>query len=405
MRRRTMLATLGVVGTSGCLRFTDQGSGGDGTTATTQPTGGASTSRPTAEEAGGENTTGGGDTPAVTLSERWRTDRQVRYVWIDDGQFVTSGYDGVALATPDDGTTWGTDPHENGVPNAAPSEAFAATADRVIFGFNTSGGDSAEPGATFIAYDRSTGDERWRVGMPDDGVHTVAEGIAVVGDTVVVASAATGSADGQDPLVYGVDRETGERRWETGTPDLTTGFISGVVAYDGTVYVTQAFDGTYLLDPETGSVTDYRESTTVSVWGGTAHDGTLFTASGDEIAAYRLDDGATQWSVPDVGNSRPRPSVDDDLVVVGTRPGYVYAVESDTGTVRWTTRLDRAVRGVALSDTHVWVWAVGSTLAAYDRTNGALAYEASRNSDLADLGVVDGTLLVGGDPATAYRIE
>jgi outer membrane protein assembly factor BamB len=404
MRRRTMLATLGVVGTSGCLRFTDQGSGG-GTTATTQPTGGASTPTPAEEGAGGGNTTGGGDTPAVTLSERWRTDRQVRYVWTDDGQFATSGYDGVALASPDDGTVWGTDPQENGVPNAAPSEAFAADGERLIFGFSTAGGDTSGPGATFVAYDRASGEQLWRVGMPDDSTHTVAEGVAVVGDTVVVGAADTGAAGDQDPLIYGVDRATGERRWETGASDLTTGFVSGVVAHDGTVYVTQAFDGTYLLDPDTGSVTDYRESMTVSVWGGTPHDGTLFTASGGEVAAYRLDDGATQWSVSDVGNSRPRPSVDDDLVVVGTRPGYVYAIETDTGTVRWNTRLDRAVRGVALSDTHVWVWAVGSTLAAYDRRNGALAYESSRNSDLVDLGVVDGTLLVGGGPATAYRIE
>lgn len=404
-----MLATLGAAATSGCLRLTGQESGGDAgaTTPETESGGETVAATPTAADATPTTDEGSDSASTVTLSERWSLDRGARYVWTDDGQFVTSEYEGVSLASPADGELWSDGIRENTGPNAGPpeftpSEAFAATDDRLIVGFANPATDA---GATFLAYDRSTGERLWRVDMPDDGLHSRAEGVAVVGDTVVVASADTGSDSDQEPLVYGVDRETGERRWETGTPDLTTGFVSGVVAYDGAVYVTQAFDGAYRLDPETGAVTGSRESMDVSVWGGTLHDGTLFSATGGEVVAYRLDGDDKWWSVPDVAGSRPRPTVDDDLVVVGTKTGYVYAIKTDSGTVRWRSRLDRAVRGVALSDSFVWVWAVGSTLAGYDRETGTLVYESDRSSDLVDLGAIGDTLLVGGGPATAYRID
>ena len=260
-------------------------------------------------------------------------------------------------------------------------------------------------GAAFLAFDRTSGERLWRVDMPDDGIHARAKGVTVVGDTAVVASDDIGSDTDQEPLVYGVDVETGERRWETGAPDLTTGFISGVTAHDGTVFVTQTYDGTYLLDPGTGAVTDYREDMKVSVWGGTARDGTLFDISGNEITAYRLDGDGTRWSVPDVPDARIPPTVDDDLVIVATQTGYIYAIEADTGAVRWTSRLDRTVRGLAASENHVWAWAVGSTLAGYDREDGTVVYESERNSDLVDLGAIDDTLLVGGGPGTASRID
>jgi len=143
----------------------------------------------------------------------------------------------------------------------------------------------------------------------------------------------------------------------------------------------------------------------VSVWGATPRGATLFDISGNEAAAYRLDGDGTRWSVPDIPDVRIPPTVDDDLVIVGTQTGYVYAIEADTGTVRWNSRLDRTVRGLAASDDHVWAWAVGSTLAGFDRSDGTLVYESQRASDLVDLSAVGDTLFVGGDPGTAYRIE
>jgi len=406
-----MLATLGAVGTSGCLRLTDQESGGDSDATDLEAEAGGETATATSTAADATSTTDGeGDgsdgAPAVTLSKRWSVDQQVRYVWADDGQFATSGYEGVSLASPADGTRW-RDAFLNGdgPPDLIASEAFAATDDRLIFGFT--GGNNAAPdaGAAFLAFDRTSGEQLWRVDMPDDGIHARAEGVAVAGDTVVVASDDTGSDSDQEPLVYGIDLETGERRWETGAPDLTTGFISGVVSHDGTVFVTQAYDGTHLLDPETGAVTGSREEMKVSVWGATPRGATLFDISGNEAAAYRLDGDGTRWSVPDIPDVRIPPTVDDDLVIVGTQTGYVYAIEADTGTVRWNSRLDRTVRGLAASDDHVWAWAVGSTLAGFDRSDGTLVYESQRASDLVDLSAVGDTLFVGGDPGTAYRIE
>jgi outer membrane protein assembly factor BamB len=412
-----MLATLGVVGTSGCLRLTDQESGGDADTPDPEVESGGETDTATSTAADATVTTDGeGDgndgAPTVTLSKRWSVDQQVRYVWTDDGEFVTTGYEGVSLASPADGTRWinefldgdGRD-RNAGPPVLTMSEAFAATDDRLIFGFD--GGNDAAPdtGAAFLAFDRASGERLWRVDMPGDGSHGRAQGVTVVDDTVVIASDDNGSDTDQEPLVYGVDLETGERRWETGTPDLTTGFISGVAAHEGTVFVTQTYDGTYLLDPRTGAVTDYREQMKVSVWGGTARDGTLFDISGNEVTAYRLDGDGTRWSVPDVGSARIPPTVDDDLVIVATQTGYVHAIEADTGEVRWTSRLDRTVRGLAASDDHVWAWAVGSTLAGYDRENGTLVYESEQASDLVDLGAIGDTLVVGGDPGTAYRID
>ena len=51
------------------------------------------------------------------------------------------------------------------------------------------------------------------VGAPSDGKHNLAIGATVVDDVVVLAVSDYGTEDTLEPLVWGVDVETGETRW------------------------------------------------------------------------------------------------------------------------------------------------------------------------------------------------
>ncbi len=228
----------------------------------------------------------------------------------------------------------------------------------VLWRFTTAGpvrstpvvtGDMVYVGSTdgnLYALDRSTGAERWHAsaGSPVSSSPAVVRGLVIFGS--------------RDGVFRAVDARTGELRWSVETGPLIPwewGFegwdvyTSSPVVADTTV-VFGAGDGLlYALNVVTGRElwrfqTEGRIRSTPAIT-----DAVVFIGSTDgRIYAVDLDTGGEQWRYETDGAGMrsaelyvdrksiiSSPAVVDGTVYVGSRDGYLYALDQATGERRW----------------------------------------------------------------------
>lgn len=396
MHRRGVLSLLCLAGTGGCLRLQGSSQGatttGDGEPATSEP-------RDSAEETATDDSE---TESGITLSERWTDELVLETVLSVNQGFFVQGDEMVAKALPS-GMEW---TYETPGPNGNhATEAFAHNDGRAVFGISPDEGESEDPdsAAYFLAFNSATGERLWTYEMPKNGLYEYARGAAIVDDVAVLGGHLYGSAPDLDPLVVGVDVETGEQVWETHLSDVGARYLSGMAVYDGSVCVEMAYHGVAVLDPATGSVDRTVDSVRNSIDGGTVSVGTFFGDDDEEAAAYSLDDGSRQWSQPIDDRTWTQPAVDNTVAVFGTGAGSVYVFERASGEVRWEKPVNGTVNALTLTASHVWVADQNDGLTAFSRSDGTVRLRATEAVE--DMAAHGDSLLVGDDATTLYTIE
>lgn len=128
-------------------------------------------------------------------------------------------------------------------------------------------------------------------------------------------------------------------------------------------------DGVYCLDLASGHILWFTPAK--DDVNGVAYGEGLIVATGDEGAVWALeaDSGKIRWRQrPSIGKMYTNPLVVGGLAVVGNARGVLYAFDLRTGTPKWQKRLTGAIRGGASSD-------------------GATIYAGSTRGDLVALGL------------------
>jgi outer membrane protein assembly factor BamB len=156
-------------------------------------------------------------------------------------------------------------------------------------------------------------------------------GSAAFADGVVYAADAGGT-------FHALDAASGMERWHVeiapqGSP----------VVVDGTVYVGSDSDQMYGLAPADGSV---RWSWTAPApAGGTVVGDTAYVGAEDGLfRAVALGDKSERWHLRVLSGAVSSPSIDNDVVYVGSRQegadpnGELYALDRSTGKLRWSFR-------------------------------------------------------------------
>lgn len=202
-----------------------------------------------------------------------------------------------------------------------------------------------------VALDPATGDVHWRTESDAASPGMSVANPAVVGDTLYLGT----------EVVVALDGRTGKRRWVREFPEDTAS--QGLAATDDAVVVAAEF----------------------------AHDGYGYLACFDS-------DGTRRWLLRPhpVDHTFAGPVVADDSVYVATDEGLLFAVDLDSGAVRWRAPVDRDIdTGLAVRDGTVFVpGAASGTFRAFDAADGSARWTRKLGYGVSAPAVVDGRLLV-----------
>jgi outer membrane protein assembly factor BamB len=245
-------------------------------------------------------------------SERWRiaTDFALSSPVVADGVVFTGGYSLDAGSSTLHAVS-ATDGSERWRFTTEGWLTFPAVVDGVVFVGNDEG--------TLYAVDASDGSERWRFASASNTVSMPA-----VADGVVYAAGSGG-------ILYAVNAEDGIEIWRLVT--MSEGSLDVPVVVNGVVYVggyqllcaVDARDGTERWRVDT--LSDHVSSPAVT-------DG-IAIAGGSGLYAVNADDGSALWQfVPEWG-SVGSAVVADGIVYTGGDSGTMFALDMETGVMRW----------------------------------------------------------------------
>ncbi|MFD1597778.1 PQQ-binding-like beta-propeller repeat protein [Halobellus rarus] len=395
--RRSLLvgcAGIGSAATSGCLRLTD----GAAQTETNEqgPSGTADSAESTSTDDAGEPTTSG---PAseIELVPAWSGSASA--VTTADGDFFfRARFDSIRRTRPDGTTAFEAGIADGYFASISPTYRNALHADDTGVYVGADATDEVDTGARVYALDPESGEERWMFEEPGDGLHDGVRAVTAIDGTVIYASQSSGSGDEQEPIVRGVDAESGDERWRI---QLSEGFINGIVARGDRLFVQQTF-GLSIYRRSTQELLDERG---VSVgFSGIVADGETLFVPGETVRALTLPAGDERWAV-DTGRSvNTGAGVGEDGVYVGTESGYVLGYDRETGDELWESRVAGVVEHPPIVDGGVvWVASERGDLSAFDAGTGELLYEEEIASGF-EFTVLDG-ILNDDERDTAYEIR
>jgi len=315
-----------------------------------------------------------------------------------------------------------------GVYPSAPLRRFGGLQWRVQTGGMVQSSAALQEGALYIgsgdgllyALDATTGAQRWRfrTGRAVSSTPAVAGGLVFVGS--------------RDNTFWAVDARTGEERWrfETGRDvAFPWGFESGDLYTssptwaDGTLYFGSGDGHVYAVEPRSGKLR-WRFATGGRVRSSPAvADGRVYVGSADGTL-YALDaaSGRERWRFETEGHVlesgefgfdrrtiQASPAVADGLVFVGSRDGFLYAVDAATGKQVW--RVDHRMSWVntspAIADGVVYAGSSDERfLQAVDARTGRERWRVATERPVWSSPAIAGDMVYVGDGSgTVYAVD
>lgn len=410
MRRRSVLASLGAIGSAGCLRLSNEPQDESSPSGTTPTRTDESTSGETAAAGsnggdsggGGQNTDTsrqGGDADdevdtgvefEVELVPTWKSDihKLGSDVVTADGDFFGGIFEMLRIR-PDGSVVFRFDEFDDGYNSTIRSNwrnALQADESGTYVGAR---GNDEEQGARMYSLDPKTGRQQWRFEEPNDGLHNLIEATARVDDLLVYASQSSGSGSDQEPIVRALDVETGSEQWRL---DYSGGeFVNQLVAHDGRLFVQQLSE-IDVYDIATRELLEERTNRSTGFEPMVKHDGTLYVP-GETVQAIDLPSVDVQWATETGYEVNTKPAIGESAVFLGTESGFVAGFDRGTGEQVWESRVDGVIgHPPVVEDGLVWVGNERGGLAAYTEQTGEIAYSEDVAPDFA-FAVQDGVLV------------
>ncbi|WP_254763764.1 PQQ-binding-like beta-propeller repeat protein [Natrinema marinum] len=403
--RRNLLRAAGLTVAIGTGAVTGSGAAAERTAAeaaTTNGTGGWSSTRGDPGNTGfNPDATG----PASPVATAWSHDHAGRFAVADGTVYLATDDGPVHAIDATDGTlAWETE-----ITTADDGEAVEATGSPAV-AHETVYVTAREPDPDLVAFDAATGDLRWRA---NDLGYETNQAPVVANELVFVVA---------DQILYALDANSGERRWEFDPEPMPTdgGGTRGdplqrepVAVANGTVFAVSN-NRLFARAVDTGAerwtdtVDDWRSST----FSGRpiAADGVVAVLKNDTVTIYDADTGARRSTVPDS-------SLDilaDDRVYAVTESGdadrsTVIGYEP-TGAPVWQPSDDlepiaSAVAGSKAVYAGLEEAGGAAGVVALDRTDGSREWRVDTDATPRQLAVVDDTVYASGDSLVAIRTE
>lgn len=195
--------------------------------------------------------------------------------------------------------------------------------------------------------------------------------------------------------------QTGRQVWQSKIRALKEDepVIGGGLAYDnGTLFATSGYNEVLALNPENGDIIWRTTISAGSRAAPTVKDGRVFvTASNNNAIALNADDGRIIWEYEGVDETTgllgaASPATDGQIVIPAFSSGNIVALRVENGSVLWSDSLASSLRlgGMAglseirglpiISGDIVLAVSFGGKMAAYDKRNGAILWQADISS-------------------------
>lgn len=320
MKRRTIISSLGLALTGGCLRNLESGP----SESTSPP--GAKSNTPE------DGTTESKSVKSVEFNELWTAAigavPSTNHSYLDEGIIV--GHIGGQIARLDASTG-------NTVWEVSNQSEMSLT--QVQMG-QSNGNVYTANGDSFFAIDVESGDVRWQTPIPverdnPDGISVISEANK---ETVVFAYSTTESGG-----LVGVDVSTGEPRWTHRDSKLSEQFGSWLSARTlsppiGGWTIVTGWNTKFWLNFKSGEI--QTESAVPSKYRPTVKDGRLYTVAGDKLVCHEVSplSASKLWEFKPMGSVSTMPVVADDVVYFGSDDAGLYAVAD--GDRKWRYRAD-----------------------------------------------------------------
>lgn len=252
-----------------------------------------------------------------------------------------------------------------------------------------------------VAYDRDTGRERWRVPF----INGVEGGATLIRDRLFV-----GASDGK---FYSLNAQTGEIVWTfvTNAESLGEPLLDGD---RGILYFLTSTNVVHALDAATGRpvwVYSRQEAAQFTIRGGSRpslRGETLYVGFSDGfLAALNSRTGAIRWDVQLNRNKRFRdidasPVIDGDRLYVAGFDDKLYALSTDNGSILWS--LPRGgFASVSLDGNRVLYPTSDGALLALDRDSGRILWSFEIKEGIATSVVSQQGLLIFGESRGSLR--
>ncbi len=164
----------------------------------------------------------------------------------------------------------------------------------------------------------------------------------------------------RDGNLYAVGAADGRRRWtmkfaaDLGADNYWDYYLSSPIVADGILYVGGGDGRLYALQPRTGRrIWTHDAGARIRSTPAAADGSVVFGTNKGHLVALDTGDGSRRWIFATRGASRTfadknndttsiyaSPSIADGIVTVGSRDGYLYAVDLATGEKRWDSTQD-----------------------------------------------------------------
>jgi eukaryotic-like serine/threonine-protein kinase len=177
---------------------------------------------------------------------------------------------------------------------------------------------------------------RWKAKV---GIQSWLNGPLALGSLAVVPSSGNthNSADAADG-VYALDLKSGRKAWHA----RMGGDANGVAAAAGRVLASSDDGHVYAFDVKSGKLIwkqrgEGKQYSHPLLAGG----GVIVGDAGGNLRAHALEDGAVRWSVKLDGALRGGAAADDRQIYAVAQSGEAVALDAKTGRDRWRVRVDR----------------------------------------------------------------
>jgi outer membrane protein assembly factor BamB len=409
-RRFLSLTTLvGSVAAAGCLRLTDDDAGTDSTEQATEDSDGSSGDAVRLTREWSVTDLSGSDQASNVVA--WRYDDSVLV-----GRYRADTPDRVSRIERDGTEVW----TASDVPDTHTVYRSSVAADGryVVFGFPRESRRTFQPDAATDAgglvrcHDAESGREVWSFETEaGTGQHFVSS-VEIATDGVVTVTV-DGSPSEAGSSIYGVDLESGERRWRQ--PDLppeeAVPRITDSVTHGGRCVVS-TFYGAFALDADSGEVVDQNRSPRFPYFDLRADGEFAYGTDTSVVAKFDLGEFESVWETELSGGNGSNCEIGDDSVFVDDRNGYVYSHDKQTGEENWRQRVEGKTVDTALSSRHLWVSDANGNVYGYRRDTGAQVFgpaayseKSSAAGEQVPLVGLDDAVFVGGTESGQFRIE